>query len=93
MAMYLVGYDLHEGQSYTDLVKAIQTFPNWWHHLDSTWIIQTPMTAVEVRDFLWGHMYSNDKLLIAQYFPASSGGTAAWQGFNGDGGTWLWQNM
>ncbi len=56
----------------------------WWHHLDSTWIIQTDQTAAQVRDNLGRHIDSNDELLVA-----AIGAPAAWKGFNEKGATWL----
>ena len=91
MAIYVIGYDIHpsQGQTYTKLEEAIKSFGDWWHCLDSTWLIKTNWTSVQVRDFIWGHMYSNDKLLVVEY----RHGHAAWNGFSGDCQSWLKNNM
>lgn len=42
MAAYMVGYDLHpsRGETYDELIQAIKRLGSWWHHLDSTWIVE-----------------------------------------------------
>lgn len=85
MALFMVGYDLKKpGQDYSSLIAALQTYDNWWHHLDSTWIIQSTHSAVQVRDYLRQFIDSNDELLVA-----SISAPAAWVGFSDRGSTWL----
>ena len=85
MAVYMVGYDLNKPvQNYEELIDAIKAYGIWWHHLDSTWIIQTDHTAAQVRDNLGQHIDSNDELLVA-----TIGAPGAWKGFNEKGATWL----
>jgi hypothetical protein len=89
MAIYMVGYDLNKpAQNYADLIAAIKTYGTWWHHLDSTWIIETEQTAVQVRDNLAQHIDSNDELLVA-----TIGAPAAWTGFNEKGSSWLLEHL
>lgn len=89
MAVYMVGYDLLKpGQDYEDLINAIKSYGVWWHHLDSTWIIVTDETAIQVRDRLVQHIDSNDELLVA-----SIGAPAAWRGFAKDGADWLMKKL
>ena len=77
MALYMVGYDLDKpGQDYPDLIAAIKTYGTWWHHLDSTWLIVTDKSVVQVRDHLKQCLDSNDKLLVA-----AIGTPAAWYGY------------
>lgn len=46
MTVYCVSYDLNKaGQNYNDLYEELKKSPNWWHHLDSTWLIVTNETA------------------------------------------------
>ncbi len=33
MALYVVGYDLQEGQDYEPLIDRLKKFDNRWHHL------------------------------------------------------------
>jgi hypothetical protein len=85
MTTYMIGYDLNKPlQNYNDLIQAIKAYGTWWHHLDSTWIIQTEQTAAEVRDNLAQHIDTNDELLVAKI-----SAPAAWRGFNEKGSQWL----
>lgn len=91
MNTLLVGYDLNRtGQNYDDLINALkEDYDNWWHHLDSTWIIKTSFSAEEVRNQLWQHMDANDEMLVVDI----TGDAAAWQGFNDRGSSWLRDNL
>ena len=86
MKTYMVGYDLNKpGQNYDKLIKALQEdFDNWWHHLDSTWIIKTNMTAMKILKKLQPLIDSNDELLVARLQ-----GEWASIGFNDKGTDWL----
>lgn len=65
MNTLLVGYDLHRpGQDYEDLIEYLETMPSWWHHLDSTWIIEAHFSAAELRDKLKTFMDDNDTVLV-----------------------------
>ena len=93
MATYIIGYDLHEGEDYSDLIRSLKAFPNWWHHLDSTWLVQSDLPIKQVRDYLWKHMRNDDKLLVMHYFTSKQGGSGAWEGFNQTGQQWLMANL
>ena len=88
MRTYLVGYDLNRprgNDAYTDLIKAIKDLANgWWHHLDSTWIVKTNLSAVQIRDMLTPHIDKGDELLIVRL----TGEWASW-GLNESANTWL----
>lgn len=86
----MIGYDLNrEGQNYPELIEAIKALANgWWHHLDSTWIVNTNLTAAAVRDKLAAHIDANDELLVAKV-----SAPAAWRGFNSTGSGWLSNNL
>jgi hypothetical protein len=85
VAIYMIGYDLHAGQNYTDLEDAIKALSgDWWHCLDSTWLVRHHGTSAQIRDTLRKHIKSDDKLLVLVY---SSG--AAWYGFSGVCQDWL----
>ncbi len=89
MATYLIGYDLNKQKNYPDLIDAIKSLSGtWWHHLDSTWIIVTEKTAVQIRDSLKKHIDNDDELLVARLH-----GAAAWTGFNSNGSQWLENNL
>ena len=89
MATYLVGYDLNTpGQDYKDLFEAIKGLGTWWHHLDSTWIVQHNGPAKDIRDALRPCLDSNDEMLVVKLT-----GEGAWTGFNDKGSQWLKNNL
>jgi hypothetical protein len=89
MATHIVGYDLNTpGKKYSDLIDALKKYGTYWHHLDSTWIIVTNQTHVQVRDYLLQFIDSNDELLVVPL----AGGWASY-GFNDRGSEWLRNNL
>lgn len=89
MKTYLIGYDLNKtGQDYETLIEQIKKLGIWWHHLDSTWIIKSDLTAAQIRDILESYVDNNDELLVAKL-----SGEAAWKGFNEKGSKWLKDNL
>ena len=94
MTTYMIGYDLNRpGQNYNNLIEAIKTYSNktysnWWHCLDSTWLIKSDKTATQIRDHLQQHIDSSDELLVA-----NMSGTAAWVGFDKTCSDWLTNNL
>jgi hypothetical protein len=58
MASYLIGYDLKKpGKDYASLIEAIKNLgSDWWHCLDSTWIIKHDGPSVAIRDALSRHI-------------------------------------
>lgn len=66
MKAVLIAYDLNKiGQRYTALRKLInETFPGGWNCLDSTFIVNTDWTPVQVRDLLKSKLDANDELLV-----------------------------
>ena len=65
MSAVLITYDLNKpGQNYDALYDKIKTFGTWWHYLDSTWIVDTNLTAAEVSDQLKSVMDDSDTLLV-----------------------------
>jgi hypothetical protein len=94
MATYIISYDLNtEGPGYsaankklTDRIKEL--FPTFWHNLDSTWIVVTELTAVQIRDDLKRYIDKNDELLVVK-----SGGEGAWIGIKKTGSDWLKKHL
>jgi len=85
----MVSCDLNTpGKDYDDLIEALESYPNWWHCLDSTWIITTGHTAVRVCNHLGQFTDPNDKLLVAELT-----GAAVWKGFSERASTWLKDNL
>jgi hypothetical protein len=90
MDTFMVGYDLNSpGQNYDKLIEALKGYPNWWHHLDSTWFIKSSDSAVTIRDALVKHIDTGDELLVVKV----TGAFAAWRGFNDKGSQWLKDNL
>jgi len=89
MKTFLIGYDLNKaGQDYTSLTTAIKNLTDsWWHCLDSTWIIKSNSTAVELRDFLVQYIDENDEIVVLLL-----GNDAAWQ-LREECGNWLNDNL
>lgn len=74
MTTFCVSYDLNKsGQNYTALYEELKKSPNWWHHLDSTWLIVTNETADQLRDRIRKHLDDNDTLLIIKVIRPYSG--------------------
>lgn len=86
----MIGYDLVKpGKDYSNLIGAIKTVSqNWWHCLDSTWIIKTEKSAEQVRDFLFNHIDGNDRLLVA-----TLSAPGAWAHFSQECSDWLRNNL
>jgi hypothetical protein len=90
MKTYMIGYDLNKpGKDYDGLIEAIKAmFDTWWHHLDSTWLVRTDLSAVDIRDALKAYLDSSDELLVSRISP-----DAAWTGFSSRGSSWLKDNL
>ncbi len=86
MATMLVGYDLNApGKDYAKLHEYLKGLGAWWHHLDSTWLIRTNLTPVEIRDGAASFLDPNDELLVIDV----SEDARAWRGFSTSGSKWL----
>lgn len=68
--VYLVTYDLNKpGKDYTGLYQAIKDASdgNWWHYLDSTWLIRTQSSSANaVFQKIQPHLDSNDRCLVIE---------------------------
>jgi hypothetical protein len=84
MKVYQIDYDLRKQRNYDDLYKRIEAYGSWCHALESTWLVATNQTAVQVRDNLLGVMDKDDGLLVTRLK-----GEAAWQGLNAEISAWL----
>jgi hypothetical protein len=93
MATYAICYDIHpsRGDTYDPLINGIKGLgTHWWHHLDSTWLVVTTLTAAQIRDRLQALLpYSDDQLLVINVSHIE----AAWRGFDNDGSQWLKTNL
>ncbi len=86
----MIGYDLNKsGKDYSGLINQIKKISGiWWHHLDSTWIIKSTKSTIEIRDLLSPYIDEDDELLVAGLTSV-----AAWKGFNSKGSHWLKDNL
>jgi|32_taG_2_1085360.scaffolds.fasta_scaffold165751_2 hypothetical protein len=66
MTTYIVGYDLNKaGKNYAELIAEIKAIANgFWHHLDSTWLVNSDLSAGAIRDRLKKHLDGDDELLV-----------------------------
>jgi len=92
MSILLVGYDLNKtGQAYARVVAYLERYGTYWHHLESTWLIKTTKTCVEVIDEMRAQKLvdSNDELMVIDVTSDS----AAWYGFTESGSDWLTKHL
>ena len=76
----IITYDLRApGRKYDDLYVAIKSYENYAKITESTWIIKTEQTCVQVRDKLKTAIDLNDALFVAVM-----SGEAAWFGLSND---------
>lgn len=84
MAVYLVTYDLvAPGRDYTALRQRLQAYAHC-KALESVWLLDTPSSAVQVREHLRGAMDANDRLLVA-----ALAGETAWTSLLLGAAEWL----
>jgi hypothetical protein len=87
MPVYMIGYDLHQPveQTYDKLYSALETIGSgYWDCLESTWLVVTDKTPVQISDELKQYLKDGDRLLVMRY-----GEGAAWHGFEDNCQTWL----
>lgn len=90
MKTLLVGYDLNRpGQDHERLWDRLKEFGTWWRHLDSTWLVRTELTAVQLRNEVRPLLGSSDELLVIDVTGKSWAGT----GFSDHAYSWLRTNM
>ncbi len=72
--IYAINYDLKKpGQNYNALYDAIKGCGVWWHYLDSTWLVDTTLTAAAIWQRIKPHADANDIILIIGVTNDSSG--------------------
>ena len=65
MKVLLVSYDLNkQGKDYDGLYKVLKSAPDWWHYLDSCWLLKTKLSAQQWFDKLKPHIDEDDYLLV-----------------------------
>jgi hypothetical protein len=73
MNTFVITYDLVKQRDYVRLYEALKTFPNWGHVTESVWVVQSPWSVVEVRNYLMKFMDGDDRIFVVQ-----SARSAAW---------------
>ncbi len=64
---YLITYDLKQpGRNYQDLYNAIKSYGTWGKINNSTWLIKTSDSAVQIRDYLLSYLDYNDSLFVVK---------------------------
>ena len=66
--MLIVNYALKNPlRDYTPLFEAIKSNSlQWWHYLDSTWIVNTNLSANDYTQRLLPHILTTDYLLVVR---------------------------
>jgi hypothetical protein len=65
--VYNISYDLNKkGKDYTGLHEELKKSFEWYHLLDSTWLINTSESADQVWTRLNSHVDTDDGILIIQ---------------------------
>jgi hypothetical protein len=63
--IYSINYDLKRpGQNYEPLYSAIKSCGDWWHYLESTWLVDTNLDANGIWKRLEPHVDKNDRILV-----------------------------
>ncbi|MBU4511698.1 hypothetical protein KKD19_00430 [Patescibacteria group bacterium] len=83
---YLITYELKTPNwNYTGFYNALKNLGEWWHYLDSTWVIKnTSYDSIQMYDILRKHISVNDFILIVEIKPETK-----WGYLPGDAWGWL----
>ena len=82
-------YDLNKPEKdYPKLIAALEKY-NYFHCLDSTWILRTEETAAQVMAQLKSLRDSNDELIVIDV----TGDWVTWIGFSDQCSNWLKENF
>jgi hypothetical protein len=68
MRRYIISYDLYRpGNNYSELTAEIKRLgEDWEHPLANLWIVQTVLSAGEIRVLLGDHLITGDKLYVRE---------------------------
>lgn len=92
MKTYIISYDLIKGGDYEALINEIKVIgqDNFWHCLESVWIINSTLTSLEICRRLILKLDSNDKIIVSQIH----GPNTAWRPtFSENCQDWLKNNL
>jgi hypothetical protein len=86
----LITYDLNRpGQDYSKLFDYLKRFGTWCHPLDSTWLIRSAKSVVDVRNELKAYVDGNDGVLVMNV----TGANWASLGLSAQVNDWLRQHV
>lgn len=88
MAVYQISYDLRKQRNYDALYERLKSYGTWCHALESSWVIVTTQSAVQIRDYLSQALDRDDGLLVTRLQ-----GEAAWAGLGSEVTNWLKQQL
>ncbi len=81
----IITYDLSSpGRNYEELLKQIKSYPSWAKLCESSYLITTPKTPVDVRDHLKSYIDNNDKIYVGVVVAP-----AAWFGMSDSVSNWI----
>lgn len=87
--VYHISYDLNTpGKDYTALYDAIKSLGSWCHPVDSTWYVDTTLTAEAVRNQLDAVMDATDYVIVSR-----ASASAAWRLPSPEVSDWLEQHL
>lgn len=87
--VYIVSYDLVEpGQRYEDLINLIKQERSWARLGGSAYLVESSLTAVELRDRYKEALDGNDKLYVGKVSTP-----AAWYGLSDQVSGWIKDNL
>lgn len=83
--LYIVSYDLKPPtQRYVELRNKIKEYPSWAVLGESVFLIETNLTAAEVRDELGEFIDGNDRIFVGKI-----SAPAAWKGYSEEITNWI----
>lgn len=68
MRRYIISYDLYRpGNNYSELTAEIKGLADDWEHpIANLWVVETILSAAEIRTLLTTHLVTGDKLYVCE---------------------------
>lgn len=63
MNSYIISYDLVAERNYDALIAELETY-NYWHCLESTWIVKSDESTSDIHTKLGKHIDGDDLLIV-----------------------------
>jgi len=87
--VFIVTYDLtRPSRNYENLLRRIKSYNYWAKLAESSYLIHTESTHVQIRDYLSKALDSNDKLYVGVV-----NAPAAWVGLPKEVETWIHEHL